>query len=184
MERSRDVQREGLGPPSLGRKNSLDLEAYRTALETRNMEIGLFWQRSNYFLVLNTALAAGFFTLDQEAFIVLLSLMGVFVSGLWVLVNLGGKYWQSRWEQRLRIIEDRVFGAGSDLFAAGWDTTDRDVEESLEHTRGGRPNAFRRVYHKGVMSKPSVSLMMTILSASFIVFWLSALFAYLISLAR
>lgn len=31
------------------------------ALDTRNFEISLYWQRSNYFLVLNTALAVGFF---------------------------------------------------------------------------------------------------------------------------
>ena len=39
----------------------LELEAYRTALATRNFEISLFWQRSNYFLVLSTAIAVGFF---------------------------------------------------------------------------------------------------------------------------
>ncbi|ENN6985946.1 hypothetical protein ACAB91_004506 [Vibrio parahaemolyticus] len=42
-----------------------DLEAYKIALETRNMEIKLFWQRSNYFLALNAALALGFFRLTE-----------------------------------------------------------------------------------------------------------------------
>jgi len=41
----------------------LDLEAHRVAKEARNLEITLFWQRSNYFLVLSTAIAAGFFSL-------------------------------------------------------------------------------------------------------------------------
>ncbi len=36
-------------------------QIYRVALDTRNSEISLFWQRSNFFLVLNTALAVGFF---------------------------------------------------------------------------------------------------------------------------
>jgi hypothetical protein len=43
------TSRDGIG--------SIKLEAYRTALATRNLEINLFWQRSNYFLVLNTAIA-------------------------------------------------------------------------------------------------------------------------------
>jgi hypothetical protein len=45
------------------RNDQIDLEAYRVAKEARNLEITLFWQRSNYFLVLSTAIAAGFFSL-------------------------------------------------------------------------------------------------------------------------
>jgi hypothetical protein len=41
-----------------GTVDTLDLEAYRVAKEARNLEIALFWQRSNYFLVLSTAIAA------------------------------------------------------------------------------------------------------------------------------
>ena len=36
-------------------------DLYRTLLDTRNLEINLFWQRCNYFLVLNTGVALGFF---------------------------------------------------------------------------------------------------------------------------
>lgn len=32
-------------------------EIYKMALDTRNLEINLFWQRCNYFLILNSALA-------------------------------------------------------------------------------------------------------------------------------
>ncbi len=62
------------------------------------MEIGLFWQRSNYFLVLNTAIATGFFVLvDKSApLAVLLGPLGCWVSVLWFAVNLGSKYWQTR----------------------------------------------------------------------------------------
>ena len=38
---------------------------FKIALETRNFEILLYWQRSNYFLVLNTALAVGFFSVNR-----------------------------------------------------------------------------------------------------------------------
>jgi hypothetical protein len=44
------------------RNHRIDLEAYRVARDTRNFEIKLFWKRSNYFLVLSTATAAGFFS--------------------------------------------------------------------------------------------------------------------------
>src|SRR3972149_10785499 len=37
-------------------------DAYKFAYDTRNFEISLFWQRSNYFLVLNTAIALAFFS--------------------------------------------------------------------------------------------------------------------------
>ena len=38
------------------------LKIYEIAVETRKLEIDLFWKRSNYFLVLSTATAVGFFT--------------------------------------------------------------------------------------------------------------------------
>src|SRR5207248_3234570 len=47
--------------PSQDRADLSLVDAYKIALETRNLEINLFWQRSNYFLVLNTAIAVGFF---------------------------------------------------------------------------------------------------------------------------
>src|SRR4051812_47823163 len=82
------------------------LDAYKTALETRNFEIKLFWQRSNYFLVLNTAIGTGYFALgDDHHYAILLAAFGVLMSWLWLLVNLGSKFWQSRWEQQLEIVE-------------------------------------------------------------------------------
>jgi hypothetical protein len=80
-------------------------EIYRTALETRNLEINLFWQRSNYFLVLNTALAVGFLNVKDGEYSLVLAIFGAIVSGLWFQVNLGSKYWQSRWEHRLSVVE-------------------------------------------------------------------------------
>src|SRR4051812_19960176 len=94
---SRDRERDD---PKLAR----DLEAFQTAYQTRNFEIGLFWQRSNYFLVLNTAIAAGFFVADRS-FRPLLCVLGGVVSALWLAVNLGSKFWQERWEHRLSIAE-------------------------------------------------------------------------------
>src|SRR5438552_16696563 len=83
------------------------LDAYKTALDTRNFEIQLFWQRSNYFLVLNTAIGTGYFALgDDHHYAILLAAFGVVISWLWLMVNLGSKFWQSRWEKQLEIAED------------------------------------------------------------------------------
>src|SRR4051794_9535536 len=112
-------------------KLARDLEAFQTAYRTRNFEIGLFWQRSNYFLVLNTAIAAGFFVADRS-FRPLLCVLGAVVSGLWFAVNLGSKFWQERWEHRLAIAEMALFeGRGRQLFTATKDEVKKDVREAL-----------------------------------------------------
>jgi hypothetical protein len=59
--------------------DELDLKVYRVAKEARNMEIGLFWQRSNYFLVLSTAIAAGFFSLRDAKYALPLASFGLVV---------------------------------------------------------------------------------------------------------
>ena len=43
--------------------NQTKFDFYKISIEIRNLEIGLFWQRSNYFLVLNTAVAVVSFQL-------------------------------------------------------------------------------------------------------------------------
>ena len=89
------------------RNDQIDLEAYRVAKEARNLEITLFWQRSNYFLVLSTAIAAGFFSLHDAKYALPLAIFGLVVGLLWIAVNLGSKFWQSRWEHRLRLAEEQ-----------------------------------------------------------------------------
>lgn len=149
-------------------------ELYRIALETRNFEITLFWQRSNYFLVLNTAIAVGFFvsSLRVPLHALLLGIFGLLISVLWLAVNLGSRYWQIRWERRLEIVEatlddDRGENADKiDFFAASRDVRNQDVVEGLA---GG--NAVWRLLMWGPLRKPSVSLMMTSLSIMFIFLW-------------
>jgi hypothetical protein len=103
-----------------------DLELYKIALDTRNLEIALFWQRSNYFLVLNSALAVGFFTHDTSTYSPVLALAGLFSAFLWLWVSLGSKYWQTRWEQRLMDFERDHF-AQLDFFAASLERLEQDV---------------------------------------------------------
>lgn len=90
----------------------------------------MFWQRSNYFMALNTAIAIGFFTQKAGPYGIILAALGAIVSLLWFFVNLGGKYWQSRWERRASIYEQEV-APDANLFSASKETIQQDVEESL-----------------------------------------------------
>ena len=155
----------------------IKLEAYKTALATRNLEINLFWQRSNYFLILNTAIAVGFFSRhdhDHDKYAFGLTVIGIVVAVLWVRINLGSKFWQSRWEHRLHLVEEDL-EPGLDLFSASRDTVRGDVRQSLERN-GGRAVGrwLNRLYVIAVMRKPSVSKQMTFLLAFFVVVWVVA----------
>ncbi len=149
--------------------NKFDL--YKIALETRNFEISLFWQRSNYFLVLNTAIAIGFFVKANETFQIFLAIFGAIVSLLWFFINQGSKFWQSRWETRLKKVEDEISNE-INFFSANFDTIQKDVEISINYSRHSK---IRQFFDKLILMKPSVSFMMTLLSLLFIVFWISLL---------
>lgn len=154
------------------REEQIDLEAYRVAKETRNMEIMLFWQRSNYFLVLSTAIAVGFFSPKSGKYAVPVAVLGFVVGCLWFAVNLGSKFWQSRWEHRLRLVEEHL-RPNLNLFSASWETVQDDVRKSFRFRRRG---PLHRFYAHLVFLKPSVTLIMTILSLAFAVFWVAILF--------
>ena len=153
------------------RVDMIDLESYRVAKETRNLEIALFWQRSNYFLVLNTAIAVGFFSLRDPKYTVALGILGLVVSLFWIAVNLGSKFWQSRWEHRLRLVEQKL-RPNMDLFSASWETVQKDVRDSFQFRRRGPVHS---AYTRLVLLKPSVTLMMTLLSVAFAGFWILVL---------
>lgn len=144
-------------------------EIYKTALETRNMEIELFWKRSNYFLVLNTAVAAGFFLKAGNEHQLALGIFGLVIAILWLLVNAGGKFWQSRWERRLHIAEEALTPEIK-LFSSDWDEINQDVTESIEFSKH---TGIRKYLDKLILKKPSVSYMMELLSIAFIILWVS-----------
>lgn len=153
------------------------LDLYRVAIETRNLEIGLFWQRSNYFLALNTAIAAGFFTAKVQWHSILLAGAGFGVAFLWFRVNLGGKFWQSRWEQALSNME-RALHPGINLFSAPWEQIESDVRQSLERGRHGR---VRKAFDKLILRKPSVTFAAILLSLIFQLFWAMAIIITVVS---
>jgi hypothetical protein len=145
-------------------------DLYRIALDTRNFEVSLFWQRSNYFLALNSALALGFFNLkEQGVYGLVLAIFGIVVSCLWFRANLGSKFWQSRWEQRLIIIE-RQIDKELKFFSADWDTIKQEVEQRLRDNP--RRGLFKRWLERRVLRRPSVSEQMILLSGCFFIGWM------------
>ncbi len=146
-------------------------DLYKIALQTRNFEIELFWKRSNYFLVLNTAIAVGFFNLEsnQAIFKIFLCIFGGIVTYLWIRINLGSKYWQSKWEEELEEIEKHIT-PNRPMFANNKKRNHELVCQNLGPCKRRQPVRGLRNYL--VLKKPSVSGTMIVLSLSFIFGWL------------
>jgi len=143
-------------------------ELYQIALDTRNFEISLFWQRSNYFLALNTAIAVGFFVKASAVYQFGLGFFGLLTSILWVAINCGSKFWQSRWETRLKIAEDNL-SKDINYFSTDWETLLADAQKSIDFSNH---NFLRKYFDRFVLAKPSVSFVMTLLSVLFVLFWI------------
>lgn len=153
-------------------KPALELkDLYKTLLDTRNFEINLFWQRSNYFLVLNTAIAIGFFNLKNGKYAFIFALIGLLAAALWFWVCLGGKYWQARWEQRLLEFEKEHL-SGLDFFGASPERIQADVVKGLDFNRHGW---IQSIIYRLALRKPSVSYSMILLSIFFICGWIALL---------
>jgi Na+/melibiose symporter-like transporter len=91
--------------------------AYRTALQTRQFEIELYWKRATYFWTLIAASFAGYFALasadksgTHPGLLSLVSCIGLVLSTGWYLVNRGSKYWQQNWESHVDALEDEFAG--------------------------------------------------------------------------
>ncbi len=162
----------------MSKKKLTNVDIFNIALKTRNMEIDLFWRRSNYFLVLNTAVATAFISqkIDNSSEYVnstnlqlLFSIFGLLISILWFRVNLGGKYWQSRWEQRLHLAEEKL-SPSIKLFSSSKEEINSDVEKQLGATM--KDCCLVQCLNKQILKKPSVSKAMIILSILFIFFWI------------
>ena len=150
-------------------------ELFKVAVSTRQFEIQMLWQRSNYFMVLNTAVAVAYFSLkgERQGIEPVVVLLGVLICVVWFNVNLGSKYWQSRWEEAAARFE-RICAPEAKLFAADQSETFEEVKVSLARNSHNR---FQRWIDGEVLKKPSVSFWMMVLSISFISFWM-ALFIF------
>jgi hypothetical protein len=89
---------------------------FDVVLACRNAEIELFWKRSSYYWVFVAAalVAYGGLGRDNRTFRLLISSFGLMSSLAWLLGNIGSKWWQENWEQKLKEISPEVVGA--DIF--------------------------------------------------------------------
>lgn len=85
-------------------------KAYEFLLQLRNVDLALLWTRSQFFLVIETALlgfAIG--NLDKPRFLILLFIvLGITISIVWAIVTDVGCSWLKSWEEQLEKIEDEV----------------------------------------------------------------------------
>ena len=151
------------------------IDLFKISIQTRNFEISMFWQRSNYFMALNTAIAIGFFTQNWSIYATILASLGFIVSILWFRVNLAGKFWQSRWEYRVALYEKDVV-PDADLFAANKETVLADVENNLAWSQH---KGFHKWVDQQILKKRSVTYQLTCLSFFFICFWLLLFAAFI-----
>ncbi|MBZ5525233.1 MAG: hypothetical protein LAP21_23650 [Acidobacteriia bacterium] len=145
-------------------------DAYKVLIDTRNLEINLFWQRSNYFLVLNTGLAIGFFNVKEFPYRLAMAIFGIVASILWLRVSLGAKHWQARWEQRLRDFEKECFPR-FEFFSAGPERIEDDAKKGLGFFES-KSYWFKNLAYKWALRKPSVTFSMIMLAEMFALGWL------------
>lgn len=113
-------------------EKELDIDAYQSkfrkgdrpnaidwAIQTREFEIKLYWQRTTYFSVIVGALFIGYYTLlaegklDHPKKLLVLSAisgLGVLFSLAWYLANRGSKFWQENWEHHVDLLEQTLGG--------------------------------------------------------------------------
>lgn len=140
----------------------------KIALDNRAFEIQLFWQRSNYFLVLMSALGVAAFAIKQPIFSLLVSLLAVIASFLWFRTNQGSRFWQESWEVEVQHLAKEV---GIRSFERSIGDVKKQVAQSLYPNGIVKVTSFRTWILKGVLDKPSVTYHMIILSFASTVVW-------------
>jgi hypothetical protein len=95
------------------RKFQMLMKAYETAVETRKLEIQLFWSRSLFFWGFIASAFVAYATLRKSSsdISVIVACFGFVCSVAWSLGNRGGKFWQESWEAKVERIEPSVTGA-------------------------------------------------------------------------
>lgn len=145
-----------------------DPSELKIALDNRAFEIQLFWQRSNYFLVLITALGIGTFSIKDALFAALASVFATISSFLWFRTNLGSRFWQESWEAEVELLarEEKIRS-----FERPASEIRDQVIRSL--SASGKRSFFRRWIDRQIVKKPSVTSQMIYLSLTSTAIWLT-----------
>lgn len=117
----RDKPETSLKPPKPLEDDVLEL--YKIAVDTRKLELDLFWKRSGFFWGFLAVTLAGYFAVKDVPHIrLILSHVGVVASFTWWMVNRGSKYWHENWEAMVRLLEGNepgLFGQTAHLQEKG-----------------------------------------------------------------
>lgn len=118
--------------------DNIDLELYKIAVNTRNLEIDLFWKRSLFFWGFITATYIGYLKTPHCDYLVRFILLnfGFLVSLGWYLINRGGKYWQENWEDVITNFETHVDKQHKfqNLFTKTWPLKNKCIWGASEHS--------------------------------------------------
>ena len=151
-------------------KKSSDPTELQIALDNRAFEIQLFWQRSNYFLVLMTALGIGTFSVKDPLFSPIIALFATACSYYWFRTTLGAKFWQESWEVEVTELSKEL---GVRSFERPPDEVRAQVERSLASGQASEKRSFvRRWVDRQIVKKYSVTYNMILLSLLSTVVWL------------
>lgn len=87
-----------------GTDNNVFRDALKIALETRTLEINLYWKRSTYFVAFISVVFIGFYNVDgkEQLLKTLLAGLGFLLSVLWYAANRASKFWQENWEAHIK----------------------------------------------------------------------------------
>lgn len=145
------------------------VDELKIALDNRAFEIQMFWQRSNYFLVLMSALGIGTFSVKNFYFAPLISMFATVCSYYWFRTNLGSKFWQQSWEAEVVLLSRE---AGVRSFVKATPEVVEQVRQSFGEEQGYRQTSlFRKYIDRETVKKPSVTYHMIKLSAVATVVW-------------
>jgi hypothetical protein len=87
-------------------------KAFDVSVDTRKLEIQLFWSRSLFFWGFISAAFVGYAALRriESDLSLIVACFGFVCSVAWSLVNRGSKYWQESWESKVERLEPSVTG--------------------------------------------------------------------------
>lgn len=84
------------------------IELYKIAIDTRNLEIKLFWQRNLFFAAFISFIFLGYEKLEDCSLKLMASNLGFLLSFAWVLVSRANKYWYETWETNIEDLEEKL----------------------------------------------------------------------------
>ncbi|MBD3760869.1 hypothetical protein [Rhizorhabdus sp.] len=134
----------------------------KIALDNRSFEIQLFWQRSNYFLVLMTALGIGTFSVKSLFFSPIMATFAALCSLFWYRTNLGSKFWQESWEIEVTELAQE-FGIRSFIRSTP-DAVSQVQRELFKDRIFRRRDFFKKWIYNQIVKKHSVTYNIIILS--------------------